>query len=124
MQPTSPMCVSASENGAQAPKTARKRGTRGKRKNQIAYAPHSRQCDFMCAQAGECGKAGRRLLTRPKWNYEARGRLSRLRPRKNSGEGLDCGGFVVFDVENGVELGDLEQVVNFFCQFSSFNSPP
>lgn len=28
-------------------------------------------------------------------------------------ECLDCRGFVVFHVENGVELGDLKQVVHF-----------
>ena len=31
-------------------------------------------------------------------------------------EGLDGGGFVVFHVEDGVELGDLQQVVDFFCE--------
>src|SRR6185312_5460294 len=31
-----------------------------------------------------------------------------------AGEGLDGAGFVVLYVEDGVELGDLEQVVNLF----------
>src|SRR6478609_6635189 len=34
----------------------------------------------------------------------------------NLAERLDCAGFVVFHVEDGVQLGDLQQVVNFFGQ--------
>src|SRR5438270_6824817 len=34
----------------------------------------------------------------------------------NLPEGLDRGGFVVLYVKNGVQLGDLQQVVDFLCQ--------
>jgi hypothetical protein len=33
---------------------------------------------------------------------------------RNLRESLDRGGFVFFHVEDGVQLGDLKQVVNFF----------
>jgi len=39
-------------------------------------------------------------------------------------EGFDRGELVVLDIEDGVELGDVENVVDFLLKFSSFSSPP
>jgi hypothetical protein len=41
-------------------------------------------------------------------------------PDRSLLEGLDCGGLVLFYIENGVELGDLKQVVHLLGEIQKF----
>jgi len=62
---------------------------------------------------------GKKSRTFPKWTTGKRASLGPAlvdRNLKNLVKRFDCCRFVVFHVEHGIELGDLEQIVNFFGQ--------
>src|SRR5512140_2582258 len=68
-------------------------------------------------------KTERRRARDGKRRWNGRGRPFLHRAVWKLPEGLDGRGFVVFHVEHGVELGDLEQVVNLFREFQELQFP-
>ena len=69
-----------------------------------------------------CSKIKSRLSRNRKRQTKGRSRLGRPSSPKGKAlvEGLDRSGFVVPHVKDGVQLGDLEQVVNFLGQVQQF----
>ena len=81
---------------------------------------HTQDFIVKLAIRGIAGTGGKKWRPFPKWTNGRWGQ-SRTGPRlKNLQQTLikrfDCCRFVVFHIENGIEFGDLEQVVHFFGQ--------